>query len=234
MNFSNVYKVEDFYTKYPHKIIDLSNLEGTNCYCDDDAAIRIKEAIANEPIDSIHFIDSGNYHYISKLWTDRIKEPFNLLVFDHHTDIQEPQFGDILSCGGWIKKVLDENPFINRVTIVGVREDLALQIPDIYHSKVDFIVEDDISKATLPSSKLPCFISIDKDAINEDEARTNWDQGRMKVNDIVRFISAFSNKDNILGIDICGEPDFESLDNESCQINVTTNSRLIDLINEIK
>lgn len=33
----------------------------------------------------IHFLDSGNYHYVTKLWLDQVKEPFDLLVLDHHT-----------------------------------------------------------------------------------------------------------------------------------------------------
>ena len=55
-----------------------------------------------EPLgaEGIHFLDSGNYHYVTKLWLDQVKEPFDLLVLDHHTDLQQPMFGDILSCGG--------------------------------------------------------------------------------------------------------------------------------------
>ena len=47
--------------------------------------------------EGIHFLDSGNYHYVSKIWMEKIEEEFELLVLDHHTDMQPPMFGDILS-----------------------------------------------------------------------------------------------------------------------------------------
>lgn len=40
----------------------------------------------------IHFIDSGNYHYMTRLWLTRMDQPFCLLVYDNHTDMQPPGF----------------------------------------------------------------------------------------------------------------------------------------------
>ncbi len=51
----------------------------------------LKERIATFQPEEIHFIDSGNHHYMSKLWTDKITSPFSLVVFDHHPDMQ-PSF----------------------------------------------------------------------------------------------------------------------------------------------
>ena len=61
---------------------------------------------------------------MSKLWTDRVQEPFTLIVFDHHPDMQPPRFGGILSCGGWVKEVLDNNKFIQNAIIIGVKNEL--------------------------------------------------------------------------------------------------------------
>ena len=36
----------------------------------------------------IHFLDSRKLPYVSKIWLDKIEEEFELLVFDHHTDMQ--------------------------------------------------------------------------------------------------------------------------------------------------
>ncbi|MCQ2287428.1 MAG: hypothetical protein MJZ76_11240, partial [Bacteroidales bacterium] len=124
--------------------LDCTQIAGTDCYCDDEAVAEINKLIdeklgtnfANSNSDSsndgtgfaalpaIHFFDNGNYHYMSKLWTDRITEPFDLVVFDHHPDMQPPRFGDILSCGGWVKKVLEENKFVQNVVIIGVADHL--------------------------------------------------------------------------------------------------------------
>ena len=89
-------------------------IDGTDCYCDDEAQAILRrqiESVGNNTI-GIHFFDNGNYHYMSKLWTDQVQEPFDLVVFDHHPDMQPPRFEGILSCGGWIKEVLDHNKFV--------------------------------------------------------------------------------------------------------------------------
>ena len=111
--------------------IDCANIPGTDCYCDDEAAATLRKQIDDAGIknaEGIHFFDNGNYHYMSKIWTDMVQEPFTLVVFDHHPDMQPPRFGDILSCGGWVKKVLDENKFIDNVVIIGVADHLVDEI----------------------------------------------------------------------------------------------------------
>ena len=75
---------------------------------DGDAQAQILERMEKYPVSGIYFIDSGNYHYMSRIGTGRLKEPFNLLVFDNHTDMQLPAFGGLLSCGGWIASALEE------------------------------------------------------------------------------------------------------------------------------
>ena len=111
--------------------IDLSQVPGTDCYCDDEAVVAIRRRIADASIkdaSGIHFFDNGNYHYMSKIWTDMVQEPFSLVVFDHHPDMQAPRFGNILSCGGWVKKVLEENKFIDNVVLIGVADHLVEEI----------------------------------------------------------------------------------------------------------
>lgn len=145
------------------RYIDCSNIPGTDCYCDDEAVAAIRRRIADAGIkdaSGIHFFDNGNYHYMSKIWTDMVQEPFSLVVFDHHPDMQEPRFGNILSCGGWVKKVLDENQFINNVVIIGVADHLVDEIraelsqagdADIL-DKVTFIKESEVRETGTPSS----------------------------------------------------------------------------------
>ena len=156
--------------------LDCTQITGTDCYCDDEAITEINKLIdenrcSNCRVDStttpdIHFFDNGNYHYMSKLWTDRIQEPFDLVVFDHHPDMQPPRFGDILSCGGWVKKVLEENKFVQNVVIIGIADHLIeeLQADETaeftnYKDRVTFIPESEIrewqARSTRLSSKKP-------------------------------------------------------------------------------
>ena len=72
---------------------DCSAIGGSRLYCSRDAEEKIKALIAPAGVSGIHFIDSGDYHYISKIMTDFIKEPFTLVLIDHHTDMQDASLG---------------------------------------------------------------------------------------------------------------------------------------------
>lgn len=211
------------------RYIDCSDIPGTDCYCDDEAVEIIRRHIADAGITDargIHFFDNGNYHYMSKIWTDMVQEPFSLVVFDHHPDMQEPRFGNILSCGGWVKKVLDENQFINNVVIIGVADHLVDEIraelsqagdADIL-DKVAFIRETEIARKALTSTSFVfrlkelrsvlssnIYLSIDKDALSPTYAATNWDQGSLDVAALKEIIACLATSHKIIGVDICGE-----------------------------
>ena len=217
---------------------DCTRIDGTDCYCDDEAkailrkqiefsktpALRQAQGPSSISTPGIHFFDNGNYHYMSKLWTDSIREPFDLVVFDHHPDMQPPRFEGILSCGGWIKEVLDNNKFVQNVTVIGVADHLVEEIrEDLSQANaaeildcVTFIRESELKAlpqnlsscvcnelASIHSSSL--YISIDKDALNTQEAATNWDQGSLTFEQLAETLQTLAQNRKILGIDICGE-----------------------------
>ena len=122
MDFTGIYGRENFYRGKSTDWVDCRELMGTAFYCSEEAEAVLKEKIAGLPVRGIHFIDSGNYHYMTKLWTDRIQEPFSLILMDHHTDTQPPVFPGMLSCGGWVKDILDQNPFIKSAVLLGMPE----------------------------------------------------------------------------------------------------------------
>ena len=61
MDFSGIYQNEQFYEGEQISWIDLSDISGTNCYCDGDAQAQILERMEKYPVSGIYFIDSGNY-----------------------------------------------------------------------------------------------------------------------------------------------------------------------------
>ena len=224
--------------------IDCADIPGTDCYCDDEAIEIIRRRIADAGISDahgIHFFDNGNYHYMSKIWTDMVQEPFSLVVFDHHPDMQEPRFGNILSCGGWVKKVLEENKFVQSVTLIGVADHLVEEIPP--HDKVMIIRESEISTHTshIPhlTSSYPLYISIDKDALSTDYAATNWDQGSLSLEHMKAIIEALAKDNKIIGVDICGERarDFAGDERHSVQeadtLNDLTNRELVEFLTSL-
>ena len=237
--------------------MDCTGIPGTDCYCDGEAVEAIRKGIADAGITDargIHFFDNGNYHYMSKIWTDMVQEPFSLVIFDHHPDMQEPRFGNILSCGGWVKKVLDENKFIDNVVIIGVADHLVEEIPP--HDKVTFIRESELYQipgqarndaiaSTVQTSWRPwsrhlesasLYISIDKDALSPAHAATNWDQGSFSIEHMKAIISAIAKDRKIIGVDICGERarDFAGDEQHSVQaadtLNDRTNRELVEFL----
>ena len=247
-NFSNVYGNQPYLEGLRRSgevtWIDLSQVPGTDCYCDDEAVAAIRTKMADAGIKTaqgIHFIDNGNYHYMSKLWTDRISEPFTLVVFDHHPDMQEPRFGDILSCGGWIKKVLNENKFIDIVVLIGVADHLVEETTP--HDKVSFIRESELSQ--IPTDVIAntiqstLYISIDKDVLSPAFAATNWDQGSLDIATLKEIIAGLAASHKIIGVDICGERahDFSGDESHSVQeadaLNDRTNRELVDFLQNL-
>ena len=245
-DFSGIYNEESFYQndKSSHFcIINCRDIPGTNCMCDDEAIAQIKKRISGQAFEmtgledeserlaafakGIHFIDSGNYHYMSTIITDMIKEPFSLL--DHHPDMQPPMFGDILSCGGWVMKVIENNPYVRDVHVIGADRELIDKLDKDDAKCVKFYDVSDV-RDELPDTEYPVFLSVDKDVVRREELVTNWDQGEMTKSELLSFIKALINNKEVIGVDICGEcaPDQEGIDvGKEAQINDEFNIEII-------
>ena len=228
-DFTSVYKEQSFMQKLKEKSdvfwLNCTQISGTDCYCDDEAQAEINKMTSKltSEIPGIHFFDNGNYHYMSKLWTDSIRKPFSLVIFDHHPDMQPPRFQGILSCGGWVKEVLDQNKFIQNVLLIGVKDQLIENLKqnpsaefEKYQDRVSFITETQISQGeflvaaralaeTAHFSTKELYISIDKDALRTEDAVTNWDQGSLTYTQLEETLLALFKNHKILGVDICGE-----------------------------
>lgn len=129
MNLSGVYELEDFYKNnhFQWKEIDLKDLQNTNCYIDEEAKAKIRSKIADCQ-ERIHYIDSGNYHYLSLLWMEKIQEDFALVLLDEHPDMQMPSFGPITSCGAWVREALEKLPHLKRVYHIGADSQLMKEV----------------------------------------------------------------------------------------------------------
>lgn len=197
MHMSGAYEPQNFYSE-KDILVDCKGISGTNCYCDDVAKKQLREKVAGLSFSDIHFLDSGNYHYLSLLWLEKIKEPFSLILFDHHPDMQPPSFGDITSCGGWVKEALDHHPYLQNVYMVGVNTTRMEEL-DIEDSRVH------VGLVDLPQEKYPIYISFDKDVLCWGDARCDWDQGEMTLDRAEELLCGIADGCVILGMDVCGE-----------------------------
>lgn len=185
-NFTNVYNEEKFIER--NKFIDLSSLYGTECIL---ANKEMSKIIKKEDLNAIHFIDSGDYHYLTKLFCDLISFPFILIAMDHHTDMQNDGF-NALTCGNWINYV-KENKNLKRIIIIG---------PDSSYQDDKIII---CKKIDLTKFELPIYISIDKDIMAKSVINTNWDQGEYQEIDILNDLKEMLINNKVIGMDICGE-----------------------------
>lgn len=231
MDFTGIYSTETFYEGTTCIWLDLRGLQGTNCYCDREAEAELRERIREFGAEGLHFLDLGNYHYASKLWLDMVEEDFELLVFDHHTDMQEPMFGDVLSCGGWIKVALDTNPHLKRVWLVGPNEEGVKEAETMgFGERLVCICERDMEyvdrwREGLGKAGLPLYISVDKDVLSREDARTNWDQGTARLSVVLDIIRAAGKIRRIIGMDVCGENSEEPGNGQTGAGEVTVNDR---------
>ena len=220
MNFSGIYEEERFWKERLVFWIDAKDICGTNCYCDDEAIAEINKRTENHSFAGIHFIDSGNYHYMTKLWLTKIKKPFALLVYDNHTDMQPPAFGGILSCGGWIAASLEELKNLEHVILIGPDEAAYEQVEEELKEKVIFLSREKLQEMNdaeisrflteVLCETLPLYISIDKDVLCPDDAQTTWSQGDMSLTELKSCLEELQSflkarKLPLQAADVCGE-----------------------------
>ena len=245
-NMSGIYEA-----MYPVETrVNMTDIQGTNCYCDDKAAGFIKtmlfldredggslagtlgEAVSSGTIydDSfVRLLDSGNYHYLSFFFMERIKEDFALVLIDNHTDMQPPGFGRILSCGGWVRYAMEELDTLKKVYLVGMSAGHLAEagpLPDrvsYLDYRRDLIIPDD----------LPIYLSIDKDVLSEEYAATDWDQGDMTREELLAVTEHILADHRILGVDICGEKK-EAPTKEQLDMNEAVNAKLLDAISRYR
>ena len=170
-------------------------------YCSKNAYEKIWGRIEPYGIQGIHYIDSGNYHYITKIITDHITEPFGLVMYDHHTDMQIPMVPEMMSCGDWAGQTLIQNKNLRQLVVVGPPESDIEQTLESYSGSqsgrlLTFSAEDlhgDLleNKLKLIRTDLPLYISIDKDVLGTEYTETNWSQGDMSIDGLERLLSVF-------------------------------------------
>lgn len=241
LDFSHIYP-EDIEKKYKNlKKIDMSDISSTDMYCSADAETEIRKRLSPYGPNGIHFLDNGNYHYITKFFTDMIKSPFTLVLYDHHSDMQKPLFSQMLSCGSWAGNMLRCNHYLMQVVLVGPEQRTIDEIALDLKQKLVCISMEELKNHTIGQkisqihTDLPFYISIDKDILDRQWARTNWDQGDMPLSALKDLLSVFIHQ-NVIGIDICGEcssaEPFQALLKDS-EINTLTNRFLYLFLSDL-
>jgi arginase family enzyme len=172
---------------------------------------------------------SGDFHHLTALWVRRVARPIVLVSFDNHPDwdVRPPKWG----CGGWINRAL-ELPHLRRANVWGCGNFECWWPRQIFgnrraeregklsvHPWADDRPEKDRKRRgailrenwrerftnftqNLKGSDL--YVTIDLDCLNADEAVTNWENGRFKIEDLVWALGRLREVARIIAGDICG------------------------------
>ncbi|MCQ2174018.1 MAG: hypothetical protein MJY61_02655 [Bacteroidales bacterium] len=174
LKFSDLYDDEQF---SDGTVLDFRSLEGTNSFCSEESAEAIAGELSGYPLNGVHWIDSGDYHYLTALFLRSVREPFILALFDNHSDDGESAFCEsALSCGNWVAWLERNNPHMRSHCLNTVPED----------------------------SSVPVYLSLDLDILSTDFVKTNWNQGTMTLEELENYVLECSEGRRVLGADICG------------------------------
>lgn len=227
-DFSGVYGAEDFLRclqeqDLPVRHVELGEIEGTVCYCDAAAEAEIRRRLAPWADAGIRWIDSGDYHYVTKILAEFQQEPFVLVLVDNHPDDQEPAFGGVLSCGSWVKALRESQQLLEAVWTLG---------PDhrIRGPEVDRELEEGIDDLLAAVEGKRVYLSIDKDVLRREESRTDWSQGSYALETLAGWLRKLL-KMHVVAIDLCGElAPAKGATPEDLRINGETNRYLQELL----
>ena len=197
----------------PARFVDCRDLQETCCYCSGASLEALRGRLAGIPFSGLHWIDTGDYHYLTALFMEKIHEPFELLLLDHHPDDQPGAFdGGLLSCGSWVRE--------------------ARRLPMLRADRWIRDAEDFPALAELPD--LPVYLSIDLDVLSEEYARTDWDQGRMTLEELKGALRAVIGARRIIGVDLCGGNTPEKgASPDDLALNAVTGEALSDLFRDL-
>lgn len=192
--------------------LSLTNMPGTNGYCHHDTLRWIRQRISERKQRGLTLIGRGNYHYASFVLAAEVKEPFTLVLFDHHTDMMPSPDERVISCGSWALEALRRLPNLRKVLLIGVSRESINHIPAAYRRRVDVLPEERIALGGVNVHRLiglipteTVYVSIDKDVLSPLDAATDWDQGSMRLDTLLRLLEAIASAKRLAGVDICGE-----------------------------
>ena len=202
-DFTGMYEAEGFLQslqdrRVPYRQVRLGDIEGTCCYCDPEAEAEISRRLEPVPEERVRWIDSGDYHYVTKILAAREREPFTLVLVDNHPDDQAPAFGGVLSCGSWVKELRETCPMLEEAWTLGPDHRIRNA-----SGTVDRELEEGIDDLVSALKGKRVYLSVDKDILDRTSARTDWSQGTYSLDVLKGWLDRLLRLD-VVAVDVCG------------------------------
>lgn len=238
-DFSNV-----IYKDLYNHIIDIHELSGTYIMCHVDTLNKITEKIDKTKQGQLYYLGNGNYHYLTLSLLAQIKEPFTLVLFDHHNDAGYLPYPNMISCGSWVQNAVEDLPLLEEVFIIGANAGNKKDAKSQVASKINILNEDELSKGSLSdfASKIKTkniYLSVDRDILSKKVVQTNWNQGKVSLKKLVKSLELVSQRHSVIGADVCGDIvwDYRTVNNYRKQRNleqsVAVNKQIFEVLGKL-
>ncbi len=143
---------------------------------------------------------------------ERIRTDFDLVLFDHHSDMQKPALENILSCGNWVRWSAGMLRCLRQIFLVGTGKKSESRSAFMLKGKPVSVIpaqeissQSSLTKGLFSRIRRPAYLSVDKDVFRKDTASTNWDQGLMNMREFEGIFCKIAALQKIMGMDVCGE-----------------------------
>ena len=173
-------------------------------------------------------IGSGDYHHVTLALLKKHTAPLTLVLFDNHPDWMRPPHQ--YHCGTWVYS-LARLAHVERIVIIGLESgDIAEDrfekgdMKSYLQGKIVLLPYQpvQVGELTLKSSFKEhvfmgiaellgeietdhIYISVDKDCLRAEDARTNWEQGSMPLSTVTTAIRALKAHKQVVGADTVGD-----------------------------
>ena len=229
-DFTGVYEEQGFLQELqergvPYRRVGLGDIDGTSCYCDPGSEVEITRRLGTNASERVRWIDSGDYHYVSKILAAGEVLPFTLVLIDNHPDDQAPAFGGVLSCGSWVRDLREACPMLEEVWTLGPDHRIRNA-----SGSVDRELEEGIDDLLAALEGKRVYLSIDKDVLDRAWARTDWSQGTYSLDTLKGWLERLLWLD-VVALDLCGElAPSKGATPEDLRVNLETNIELQEFI----
>lgn len=198
----------DFTTMKQIDTIDISDLKGIYTMCDEKNLEIIQSRLNKLENKKVFLLGNGNFHYLTFPIFENFSKKASLIVFDHHHDGGILPYEGLVSCGSWIKNLVEQDSNVDKVYIIGASKKL---LDNVFEDeKIILLCEEDFTREKFAKlvSEIEAnniYVSIDRDILSKEVLETNWDQGIFSLEDLLYCISYIREEKNIFAMDICGD-----------------------------
>jgi len=179
---------------------------------------------------------SGNLHHFTYAFCrkliDRRSLPYSVLDFDKHLDYKKPLIR--ITCGNFNHEIIRDSEFCNGIVVVQSpsyikkygKDDGNVSIKTITTQNAS--INERIRNVIQELNTNYVYITLDLDCLRSD-MQTDWGNGNLETDFVLRTIDDASNGKEIIGVDVCGLRSY-GVDERT----LMTFARIFELISNIR